>query len=133
MVAPRLLAATVVLVQPTNPPPGMTEALVRIHGELASAGFAMEIVDASAVDGAASESRGWLEQLATSRGADAVVAMMGDRTPDWVEVWVIDKVTGKSVVRRVPFQPRSARGPETLAITEGTFRGQCSWERSRFI
>jgi hypothetical protein len=110
------LAATVVLVRTSNPAPGMTEALVRIHGELVSAGFEVEIVDGLSVEGTNGESRGWLETLAVRRGADAVVAMMGDKSHDSVEVWVIDKVTGKSVVRHVPFRLLSAKGPETLAI-----------------
>jgi hypothetical protein len=45
-----------------------------------------------------------------------VVAIVGDLSPDSVEVWVIDKVTGKSVVRRVPFEPTATRASETLAI-----------------
>jgi hypothetical protein len=110
------LAATVVLVRPSNPPRGMTEALARINGELASAGFDVEVVDGSVAQGTDGESRSWLEQLAGRRGADAVVAVVGDKTPDSVEVWVIDKVTRKSVVRRVPFRPLSPTGPETLAI-----------------
>ncbi|HEY5956960.1 MAG TPA: hypothetical protein VIV60_10425 [Polyangiaceae bacterium] len=109
-------AATVVLVHPSRPAAGMTEALARINGELSSAGFAIEVVDGAVALGTDGESRNWLEQLATGRGADAVVAVMGDKTPDSVEVWVIDKVTGKSVVRRVPFRPESPKGPETLAI-----------------
>ena len=48
--------------------------------------------------------------------ADAVVAIVGDLSPDSVEVWVIDKVTGKSVVRRVHFEPAAARASTTLAI-----------------
>ena len=109
-------AATVVLVSSANPAPGMSEALVRIHGELMSAGFEVEVAPGAVVGGSDGESRSWLESLAARRGADAVVAVMGDKSPDSVEVWVIDKVTGKSVVRRVPFRPLSAKGPETLAI-----------------
>jgi hypothetical protein len=114
--APSSLAATVVLVRTSDPAPGMAEALVRIRGELVSAGFEVEVEDGLSVEGTDWESRGWLEQLAARRGADAVVAMMGDKSHDSVEVWVIDKVTGKSVVRHVPFRPLSAKGPETLAI-----------------
>ena len=110
------LAASVVLVRSANPAPGMSEALVRIHGELISAGFEVEFSPGLLVEGSDGESRSWLELLAARRGADAVVAMMGDKSPDSVEVWVIDKVTGKSVVRHVPFRPLSAKGPETLAI-----------------
>jgi len=110
------LAATVVLVRPPQPASGMTEALARINGELASAGFEIEVVDGAAILGTTGGSRDWLEKLASRRGADAVVAVIGDKAPDSVEVWVIDKVTGKSVVRRVPFRPSSPKGPETLAI-----------------
>jgi hypothetical protein len=116
LVASPLRAASVVLVQPANPAPGMTEALARIHGELVSAGFDMEVVDSSSIEGAHGESRAWLERLAAERGSDAVVAMLGNGGPNSVEVWVIDKVTGKLVMRRVAFQPASPRGSETLAI-----------------
>src|SRR5262245_10801607 len=94
----------------------MVETLVRLKGELTSAGFATEIVDSTAAGSAPGDSRAGLEQLAARRGADAVVAIVGDLSPDSVEVWVIDKVTGKSVVRRVPFEPTAARASSTLAI-----------------
>ena len=110
-------AATVVIVRPANTSPAIVETLVRLNGELLSVGFATDLVDAPAVDkGAGHESRGWLEQLATRRRADALVAIVGDAAPDSVEVWVIDKVTGKSVVRRVPFEAKAEHAQETLAI-----------------
>ena len=85
------------------------------EGRADSAGFETEIVDGAAA-GSAGEARAGLEQLAARRGADAVVAIVGDLSPDSVEVWVIDKVTGKSVVRRVPFEPAATRASTTLAI-----------------
>jgi hypothetical protein len=95
----------------------MVETLVRLRGELISAGFETEIVDGPApAANAMGDSRSNLEQLATRRGADAVVAIVGDLAPDSVEVWVVDKVTGKSVVRRVPFEPGAAGASKTLAI-----------------
>lgn len=106
-------AASVMIVRPANSPPVMVETLVRLKGELTSAGFETEIVDSAASPG---DSRVGLEQLAARRGADAVVAIVGDLSPDSVEVWVIDKVTGKSVVRRVPFEAADARASTTLAI-----------------
>ena len=110
-------AATVAIVRPANPPPAMTETLVRLHGELTSVGFATEFIDGPGGDGKHGQaSRAWLEQLAAHRGVDAVVAIVGDVSPDSVEVWVIDKVTGKSVVRTVPFEPKATRASETLAI-----------------
>jgi len=44
--------------------------------------------------------RASLEQTASGNNVDAVVALLGDVSPGSVEVWVIDRVTGKSVVRR---------------------------------
>ena len=108
-------AASVMIVRPANSPPVMVETLVRLKGELTSAGFETEIVDGAAT-GSPGDSRAGLEQLAARRGADAVVAIVGDLSPDSVEVWVIDKVTGKSVVRRVPFEAADARASTTLAI-----------------
>jgi hypothetical protein len=110
LAAPAARAASVLIVKPADEPPVMVETLVRLKGELTSAGFDAEIVEAG--DG----SRAGLEQLAARRKADAVVAIVGDLSPDSVEVWVIDKVTGKSVVRRVPFEPTAAQASKTLAI-----------------
>jgi hypothetical protein len=105
---------SVVLVRPANAPPVMVETLVRLKGELVSAGFEASIVDGA--PGGAADSRAGLERLATERKADAVVAIVGDVSPDFVEVWVIDKVTGKSVVRRMTFQPGAAETSKTLAL-----------------
>ena len=105
-------ASTVILVRPANPTTITAEALVRMHGELVSAGFDVEIKAATAgVDARAS-----LEQAASGENVGAVVALLGDTSPGSVEVWVIDRVTGKSVVRRIPSQPEAGRAAEILAI-----------------
>lgn len=105
-------AATVILVRPANPKAVTAEALVRMHGELVSAGFDVQI--AASTPGA--DPRASLEQTASGNNVDAVVALLGDVSPGSVEVWVIDRVTGKSVVRRIPNQPESNRAAEILAI-----------------
>jgi hypothetical protein len=107
-------AASVVLVRPANSPPVMVETLLRLKGELISAGFEASIVEGAT--NASGNSRADLERLATERGADAVVAVVGDVSPDSVEIWVIDKVTRKSVVRRMPFQAAATQTSKTLAI-----------------
>jgi hypothetical protein len=106
--------ARVVIVRPANSLPVMVETLVRLKGELTSAGFETEIVAAPA--GAADRSLNGLERLAAQRKAHAVVAIIGDLAPDSVEVWVIDQVTGKSVVRRMPFEPSAPQASKTLAL-----------------
>ena len=105
-------AASVILVQPPSPSPTMVEAIVRVRGELISEGFQVEVV-AGPEDG---QARSWLEGLAATRKADAVVAVLGDETPDSVELWVVDQVTEKTVVRRIPFKPESDLAPKTFAI-----------------
>ena len=105
-------AANVVLVQPPSPSPAMAEAIVRVRGELISEGFHVEVMAGPMGE----QSRSWLEQLAAARQVDALVAVFGDETPDSVEVWVVDQVTEKTVVRRIPFKPESDHAPKTFAI-----------------
>jgi len=105
-------AASVMLVQPQSPSPAMAEAIVRMRGELISEGFQVEVMDGPKGD----QSRSWLEQLAAARKTDAVVAVFGDESPDSVEVWVVDQVTEKTVVRRIPFKPQYDLAPKTFAI-----------------
>lgn len=106
-------AATVIIVRPESSTAAMDETVVRLRGELASVGFSTEILAAPPEK---ADARGWLERFAARRGAEAVVAFIGVGEPTSVEVWVIDKLTGKSVVRSVPFDPGTERGPERLAI-----------------
>jgi hypothetical protein len=106
------LASTVLLVRPPNPSRVASEALVRMHGELASAGF--DVSFAAAMVGV--DARASLEMLASGPGVDAVVAILGDNSPDAIEVWVVDRVNGGSVVRRTPYQTGGDRDAEVLAI-----------------
>jgi hypothetical protein len=111
-------AATVAVVRPTSAPALMSETVGRLRGELASAGFTVEIVDEPTTD--ATESRNaprvWLERLANRRSVDAVVAILGHVAPNSVEVWVVAKVTKKSVVRSIALSEAVEGVPKTLAI-----------------
>ena len=106
------LASTVLLVRPPNPSRVASEALVRMHGELASAGF--DVSFAAAMVGV--DARASLEMLASGPGVDAVVAILGDNSPDAIEVWVVARENGGSVVRRTPYQTGGERDAEVLAI-----------------
>ena len=72
---------------------------MRLRGELVAAGFDAEVVEL--VLGA--DVRASLERLSpTSAGAaTALVAVVASAEPGSAELWVIDRVTGKTVVRRV--------------------------------
>ena len=116
--SPSADAASVAIVRPANASPLMVETLGRLRGELASVGFVIEMVDEAAGDGVRDfhASRSWIEQLAARRGLDAVLAFQGDAAPDSVEVWVVDKVNKKSVVRSISLVETVERVPTTLSI-----------------
>ena len=89
----------VILVRPPAAPAAVTEALVRLRGELVAAGFDAQVVEQ--VLGA--DVRASLEKLspAAAGAATALVAVVASAEPGSAELWVIDRVTGKTVVRRV--------------------------------
>lgn len=104
-------ASTVILLRPANPRGIASEALVRVHGELISAGYDIEF--ATADEDVASS----LQRFAAGPGVDAVVAILGDDAPEEIEVWIVDKRTGRPVVKRTPYQPGDEERPvEVLAI-----------------
>ncbi len=89
----------VILVRPPAAPAAVTEALVRLRGELVAAGFDAQVVEqVLGLDVRAS-----LEKLspASDGAATALVAVVASAEPGSAELWVIDRVTGKTVVRRV--------------------------------
>lgn len=105
-------ASTVVLVHPETPTATMAEAIVRVHGELVSAGFDVEVTHSNSV----ANTLDALDQAARAPGVDAVLAILGDASPDSIELWVVDRVTGKISIRRLPNPGVSDRAAEALAI-----------------
>jgi len=112
LIANAATASTVILMRPPDPVPVTAEAIVRIHGELVSAGFDVQVAPAAG----GPDARAALEGTAVGQNVDAVLAILGDSLPDSVEIWVVDRVTGKSVVKRLPFHPEQARAAEILSI-----------------
>jgi len=105
-------ASTVVLVHPQSPTATTEEAIVRVHGELVSAGFNVEVAPSLSLGNTLVA----LEQAAKAPGVDAVLAILGDASPDFIELWVVDRVTGKTTIRRLPNPGVSDRAAEGLAI-----------------
>ena len=89
----------VILVRPPAAPASVSEALVRLRGELLAAGFDAEVIELSL----GADVRASLERVApaASGSATALVAVVASADPGSAELWVIDRVTGKTVVRRV--------------------------------
>jgi hypothetical protein len=105
-------SALVVLVRPTAQSAVVSEAITRIRGELMADGFEVSIVDAPPGADPASV-------LARAEGQTSAAATLGlFLYPDAsaAELWVVDRLTNKTVVRRVAIDRASSRSaPEVLA------------------
>ena len=105
----------VILVRPPAAPPSVAEALVRLRGELIAAGFDAEVIELAL----GADVRASLERVApaSTGSATALVAVIASPEPGSAELWVIDRVTGKTVVRRVNAGSADApRMAEVLAV-----------------
>lgn len=105
----------VILIRPPAAPAAVTEALVRLRGELVAAGFDAEVTELSLGE----DVRASLERLAPPAGgaATALVAVVASSDPSSADLWVIDRVTGKTVVRKVNAGGADApRVAEVLAV-----------------
>jgi hypothetical protein len=105
----------VILIRPPAAPASVTEALVRLRGELVAAGFDAEVTELSL----GADVRASLERLAPPSGgaATALVAVVASADPGSADLWVIDRVTGKTVVRKVNAGGADApRVAEVLAV-----------------
>lgn len=112
--------ATVVLVRPTSAPPTVTEALVHLRGELALAGFAARIVEVPV----GTDVRASLERVSPASDVVAVVTVLPVAVPPAAaapelaaaELWVMDRLTGKTVVRRTTAVADRQRAAEILSV-----------------
>jgi len=109
---PRLAWAQRVLV--VRPPPddrALVEAFGRLCAELEIERFEVVVVDASQLE----PGRAALEGAARER--DVLAAISFERTPGstTAELWVVDRVTGKTTLRRLSLEP-SREGPTLLAV-----------------
>jgi hypothetical protein len=112
-----LRAATVGLVQPLSETPVLTETLSRIHGELLSVGLEVKSIERPPNPSSEqSETRAWLQRLASEEQLDAVVSLVKDATAIAVDVWIIEKPPRRMTVSRIALDPNTRNAPERLAI-----------------
>jgi hypothetical protein len=104
----------VILLRPAAAPAPVSEALVRLRGELMVEGFDAEVLERDL----GPDTRASLERIAPTMAATAVVAVVAGTDPSSAELWVVDRVTGKTVVRRVRAEPAAAapRIAEVLSV-----------------
>jgi hypothetical protein len=107
-------APKVILLRPPTAPGPVGEALVRLRGELMIEGFDAQVVELTL----GPDTRASLEKVAPTMAATAVVAVVAGADPGSAELWVVDRVTGKTVVRRIRADPSAsaARTAEVLSV-----------------
>jgi hypothetical protein len=108
----RAETALVVLVRPAAQSAVVTEALTRIRGELVADGFEVSVVDGAA-GLAPAEVLARADQPAS---AAATLGLFVQADAGAAELWVVDRLTNKTVVRSVQMaQSSGATVPEVLA------------------
>ena len=110
--AQALPAPKVILLRPPAVPAAVSEALVRLQAELTVEGFDAQVSEVEL----GPDVRAELERLAPTMAATAVVAVVAGADPAGAELWVVDRMTGKTVVRRVHADPKAARIAEVLSV-----------------
>jgi len=106
-------APKVILLRPPSAPSAVIEALIRLGAELMLEGFDPQVMEFELVG----DTRNSLELLAPTLPATAIVAVVAGADPATAELWVVDRMTGKTVVRRIHADPKAAaRMAEILSV-----------------
>ncbi len=113
----RARAASVAIFEPAGDAPALSEALFRLKGELLAVGLSVTRAERPPLSaGSAQATRAWLEQVATERGIDAFIDVIGDDAPLAVEVWVWERAPHRLRATRVALDPDAENAAATLAI-----------------
>jgi hypothetical protein len=108
----RAESALVVLVRPATQSDIVSEAMTRIRGELIADGFEVAIVDPPP----GADPRIVLSRADQSTGASATIGLFLHADAKAAELWVVDRLTTKTVVRSVEMTKSSSVSlPEVLA------------------
>ena len=104
--------ALIVLVRPAKTTPAITQALTRVRGELAADGFDVAMIDADT----ASDPDRTLARVGQQTRAAATLGIFIRDEASSVELWVLDRVTNKTSVRRAQAEKGDDwRAPDVLA------------------
>ncbi len=108
--AARASSAKVVIVRPADQL--AVEAVARIEGELSAAGFEITVL----VRKAEADPRTEVEQAARENGADAALSIVETSESRTAEVWIADRLTGKTIVQHLEVSGGDARASAALAV-----------------
>jgi hypothetical protein len=106
----------VLLLRPLPTSDTLAEAILRIKSELRAGGFDVAVEDIQA-DAIPADPSGLVQRSGEGLSPSATVGIFGDLDRGPVEMWVVDRITGKSVLRRIMVDVTSDRRIcEVLAI-----------------
>lgn len=106
----RASGAKVVIVRPLDQV--AVEAVARIEGELSAAGFETSVL----VRKGDADPRTEVERVARENGADAALSIFDTAESRTAEVWIADRLTGKTVVQHIEVSGGDARASAALAV-----------------
>jgi hypothetical protein len=112
LVAPeaRANAPRVAIVRPADAV--AVEAVTRIQGELTSVGFEVTVL----VRSGQADPRREVEVAAREQGADAALSIVDTAEEHTADVWIADRLTGKTVVKHLEVSGADARASAALAV-----------------
>jgi len=91
-----------------------SEAILRIKGELLASGFQVAVADS---DGAEADPRALMERAGRAHAPSATIAIFGDLHQGVAELWVVDRISNMTVLRRLDVRASSDQPiSEVLAI-----------------
>ncbi len=103
----------VALVESRSPDALLAEATMRVRAELAAAGFDVELLEASP----GADPRAEVESAGLDPPPVATLAILRTSSAAAVDIWVADRLTGKTLVRRIDVNDVSReRAPTVLAV-----------------
>jgi hypothetical protein len=115
--AVRAEAAKVLIMRPASASAAVEETVSRLRGEVLSLGLEVAIAVRPAGLGAnAADVPAWVNHLAPERQTDAVIDLVDDAAPATIDIWVVDRRSGRPEVSRVAWGPDMDDAPERLAI-----------------
>jgi hypothetical protein len=110
-------AATVAILSAAGSSPALSEANNRLRGELSSLRLAVLPLRRPALEELGEvDARAWLERTAEARGIDAALEVLGESTPEAVDVWIFQRTPRRSQVARVELEPDTPNRSGALAI-----------------
>ena len=112
-----VFAHTVALLQPPTHADGSNETVERLRGELLSLGFEVILTDRPAQsEGSQARAPDLRQELTVTGKVDAMIDVLSEATPPAVDVWIVDRAHGWSLIARVALEKNTENAAKSLAI-----------------